>query len=530
MGSISRACFLRCLLDSHPPIKLIHNVDTIIGRSKITKIKDQSCSRQQLSLKANCEECLVEVKQLGINPSGLDGFALTRNGVYKVEHGSRIEVLLNNYIHVIEFDPPPEGSKEQKPNNKRKLEEDSESPKKRKSLKVDLDIEASKNIKAAMEDLWEDIDKGELYVFTSKGVKSSSKIAAFDMDGTLIKTKSGKVHPTDTHDWVIGFPSIEKKLKEHVENGYKLVILSNQAPIGSGRVKINDFKKKIEAIVKKLDVPFQVFLATGKGIYRKPSIGMWKTLSEQKNGAIEIDMDQSFYVGDAAGRLANWAPAKKKDHSMADKLMAENLGLKFYTPEQFFLGHSIANVPMAKPEFHPKDLKAGDFDDNLISKEKEILVLVGFPGSGKSFLAKLIEKKSGYNYTAVCRDVLGSWQKCAAEATKLLQRGKSVIVDSTNPDKESRARWVSLAKESKVQCRCARMSANMAHSRHNNKFRELMKINHLSVNDIVYHTYKNKFVEPSTSEGFKEVINVHFNPFFEDEEAEKLYRMHLLEK
>lgn len=51
----------------------------------------------------------------------------------------------------------------------------------------------------------------------------------------------------------------------------------------------------------------------------------------------------------------------------------------------------------------------------------QILVLVGFPGSGKSSLAKHIEKESGYNYATVCRDVLGSWQKCAAEATKLLE-------------------------------------------------------------------------------------------------------------
>lgn len=70
------------------------------------------------------------------------------------------------------------------------------------------------------------------------------------------------------------------------------------------------------------------------------------------------------------------------------------------------------------------------------------------------------------------------------------QRGKSVIVDSTNPDKESRARWVSLAKELKVDCRCGKMTASIAHAKHNNKFRELMKFNHIPVNDIVYHTYK----------------------------------------
>lgn len=48
-------------------------------------------------------------------------------------------------------------------------------------------------------------------------------------------------------------------------------------------------------------------------------------------------------------------------------------------------------------------------------------MLVGYPGSGKSFLAKQIETKSQHKYVTVCRDVLGSWQKCAAEAKKLLQ-------------------------------------------------------------------------------------------------------------
>ncbi|CAB3261413.1 unnamed protein product [Arctia plantaginis] len=444
-----RSCFLRCLKDSHDPIKLLHDVEITIGRSKVTRITDQACSRAQLSLKADCENCIVHVKQLGVNASGLDGCALAKEVAYKVEHG----------------------------------------------------------------------------------VKSSSKVAGFDMDGTLITTKSGRVFPVDINDWKIAFPTVEKKLKELLESGYKLVILSNQAPIGNGRVKIDDFKLKVEAIVKKLDVPIQVYLATCKGFYRKPLTGMWKVLTEQKNDGIRnIDKAESFYCGDAAGRPAKWAPGKKKDHSMVDKMLAENLSLQFYTPEQFFLGHSIANVPIAKPEFNPKELSSGDFNHNLISTAKEVLVLVGYPGSGKSFLAKQIEQKSQYAYCTVCRDTLGSWQNCASDAKKFLQQGKSVIVDSTNPDRESRARWVSLAKQMDVECRCIVMTASMAHAKHNNKFRELVKTNHLTVTDVVYHTYKNKFTEPSTNEGFKEVIKAHFNPCFEDEETEKLYKMHLLEK
>ncbi|XP_068633351.1 uncharacterized protein F21D5.5 [Battus philenor] len=521
---MSRSCFLRCLLDSHAPINLPHNVEVLVGRSKLTKIKDQSCSRQQISLKANCDNCVVEVKQIGVNPSGLDGFLLKQNCVYKVGHESRIEILLNNYVHVIEFEPPPKDFTPK--GNKRKIEYDENSRKKRRCSNLDDNL----NVKETMEDLWESIDLGELYIYTSKGVKSSSKIAAFDMDGTLIKTKSGKVHPVDTNDWQLAYPVVPTKLKEHIDKGYKVVILSNQAPIGKGRVKIEDFKKKIENLVIKINIPIQVYIATGRSYYRKPTPGMWETLIEQKNDKIPVDMNSSFYCGDAAGRVANWAPGKKKDHSMADKLMAENLGLKFYTPEEFFLGHSMSNVPMTKPDFIPTDVVKEPFNEDLISKEKEILVLVGYPGSGKSFLAKQIEKKSSSHYVTVCRDVLGSWQKCAAEATRLLQHGKSVVVDSTNPDVESRARWTSLAKQMNVDCRCVKMATTKAHAQHNNKFRELMKINHLPVNDIVFNTYKNKYQEPLTKEGFKEVLEVKFNPIFEDEQSEKLYRMHLLEK
>lgn len=232
-----------------------------------------------VSLKADCEQCQVEVKPLGINPSGLDGFALKRNGIYQVKHGSRLEILLNNYIHVIEFDPPPNDTDNPK-QRKRKLEENVETSPKKKS-KIQSKLEQSVN--EAMENMWEEIDKGEVYVFTAKGVKSSNKIAAFDMDGTLIKTKSGKVYPVDTNDWQIAFTQVAHKLADKLKENYKLVILSNQSPIGNGRVKIEDFKKKIEAIVEKLNVPMQVYFATGKGFYRKPAPGMWKLLTEKVN-------------------------------------------------------------------------------------------------------------------------------------------------------------------------------------------------------------------------------------------------------
>ena len=45
----------------------------------------------------------------------------------------------------------------------------------------------------------------------------------------------------------------------------------------------------------------------------------------------EIDLPNSVFVGDAAGRLQS--KGRKKDHSNTDLQFALNVGIKFVTPE-----------------------------------------------------------------------------------------------------------------------------------------------------------------------------------------------------
>ncbi|KAF8652675.1 hypothetical protein AX16_004182 [Volvariella volvacea WC 439] len=58
--------------------------------------------------------------------------------------------------------------------------------------------------------------------------------------------------------------------------------------------------------------------------------GMWWELERLYKGKnVEIDKTRSFFVGDAAGR--------KDDFAGTDRKWATNVGLNFYTPEEYFL-------------------------------------------------------------------------------------------------------------------------------------------------------------------------------------------------
>uniref|UniRef100_H2YVA1 Uncharacterized protein n=1 Tax=Ciona savignyi TaxID=51511 RepID=H2YVA1_CIOSA len=68
-------------------------------------------------------------------------------------------------------------------------------------------------VAGGVEGVWRSVEEGML-VYESVGIKHSSRVVAFDLDSTLISTKSGKRFATDYEDWKIMLPLIPKKLKQ----------------------------------------------------------------------------------------------------------------------------------------------------------------------------------------------------------------------------------------------------------------------------------------------------------------------------
>lgn len=166
-------------------------------------------------------------------------------------------------------------------------------------------------------------------------LRDSKKIAAFDFDGCLAKTNIRRV---GAQFWSLMYPSIPDKLQSLYNDGYKLVIFTNESNIdrwkNKRQVAIDSKLGRLNNFIKHVKVPIQVFVACGyssgkvEDPFRKPKTGMWQIMEKHFNSGISVDLDQSFYVGDAAGRI--------NDHSDADLEFAKAIGLKFFVPEDYF--------------------------------------------------------------------------------------------------------------------------------------------------------------------------------------------------
>lgn len=372
-----------------------------------------------------------------------------------------------------------------------------------------------KNPKISNEMKWK--KKESLYImFCPKILENThDDVVFFDMDQTLITTKSGLTYPNGSKDWKWLFDEVvPKKLQELHRKGSLIVLCTNQAGVEKKHVKIEEIQEKIEFMSADIDVPFMAFVATMTDKYRKPHNTMFEIFIEEFNGG--HFPNSCIYIGDLAGRCSSWREGKKKDRSCSDRAFAWNCSIPFKTPEEYFLGEESVDSKMIKwdgPD--PKDLfksiEKNSFPENLLPTTKdsiEMVILVGKQASGKSHLCENYFVPNGYQ--RINRDTLGTVAKCEKVARETLKAGKSVIIDNTNPSIEDRKKFIEIAKELSIPVRCLVMNTPDVIIEHMNLFRERTIANSRRIPQVAYNMFNKKFQEPNKSEGFSDIVKVDF--------------------
>ena len=335
---------------------------------------------------------------------------------------------------------------------------------------------------------------------TSDKLLENTKVAAFDMDDTLIRTKSGEIFGKDEHDWELFDVSVSGKLSKLLGDGYNLVIISNQKGIGDGKVDRDMFLKKIGNVVNFLNMDVVFICSLNDDFYRKPRIGMWSLVNGNK---------KSFFCGDAGGldkRKINGINIDK-DFSDTDLKFAHNLGIKFMHRDEFIYGVEYDHYDIKYPiTFSNMKLRTFVFKPS----HQEMIINIGFPASGKSYYSNKFVIPNGYEY--VNQDTLKTTKKCLSFTENALKNKKSVVIDNTNLTKETRKEFIDLAKKYKFKVRCLNFVTQIDICIHNSYFRNYITNGKTKViPKIVYNMMKKKYVKPELNEGFDEINEIEFN-------------------
>lgn len=370
------------------------------------------------------------------------------------------------------------------------------------------------------------IGRNDPEIIPAQTRKFPVKVAAFDLDDTLI-TAVGPKFGRGAEAWKWWDSCVPGRLRELYNQGYLVTIFTNQGGISlkdknpkslqKDTLSLSKFKAQVVNIFKGLDLPISIYGASIQDHYRKPRIGMWEELLEdydlQAQGA--VDMDNSFYVGDAAGREKT-DKRKKADWASSDRDLAANIGIRFQTPEEFFLGEDVEPYKHAfNPSTYLSDSALVEAALGFEKKhEHELVIFCGSPGAGKStYYWRALEP---LNYTRVNQDILKTRDKCLKVARECLERGESVAVDNTNADVQARKYWIDLAKDAGVPIRCVFFTTPARIAEHNDNVRamnvELMNPEKREIlPGIAFKSFQQRFQEPKVDEGFEDITKVDFS-------------------
>lgn len=356
--------------------------------------------------------------------------------------------------------------------------------------------------------------------------KKPVKIAAFDLDDTLI-TSTGAKFARGPEAWRWWDASVPGRLIQLYNEGYLVTIFTNQGNVSlkdknpkklqKQTASLANLKGQVTNIFNALNLPMSLYGASGQDHYRKPRVGMWQELLEDYDlqGENAVDMDGSFYIGDAAGREKT-DRRKKADWASSDRDLAANIGVRFQTPEEFFLCEDVEPyVPSFDPTTYLSETEVANAAASFTRKhDRELVIFCGSPGAGKSTFYWRVMEPLGY--ARINQDTLKTRDRCLKAAREYLMEGTSVAVDNTNANIETRKYWIDLARSLGVPIRCVHLTTPLRLAEHNDSVRGL-NVNLMNpekrqlLPGIAFSSFKQRYQQPQLAEGFEDITKVDFS-------------------
>ena len=184
-----------------------------------------------------------------------------------------------------------------------------------------------------------------------------NKAVFSDLDGTLIKTKSGKTFPENIDDWYLDLTVLDSIYNYMFKNlTGTLCIVTNQGGVEAGYLTKEEFMLKLDNIKKAIHKYFLdkynynitidagvSFTNDNRDFMRKPNPGLGYYLALSNN----VFLPQCIMIGDASG--------EEGDHSDADYMFANNCVMNYFDVEKFVLFYSPNKIYRLNESVNDKD-------------------------------------------------------------------------------------------------------------------------------------------------------------------------------
>ncbi|KAF9436293.1 ESCRT-III subunit protein snf7 [Entomortierella beljakovae] len=168
--------------------------------------------------------------------------------------------------------------------------------------------------------------------------KSGSKVAAFDLDQTLISVNGKHKWPKNSDDWVWWSHRVPEHLKKVSDSGYTIVVITNQGGLGGNPDKQEEMRSKFEKITQKVIMleMQQVVTTDGKWELLRTSITQTVSLFSPTSTPLVPDSDTNeviVFCGYPASGKSSFAhkhilPTGKYDYVNQDTLKTKEKCLK----------------------------------------------------------------------------------------------------------------------------------------------------------------------------------------------------------